>query len=110
MFRTVEGTHFYLYMLGRGPIRGSHGGANAARYLRLTGPGATHILREILRGDVTMRFCSKISARKLTIAGGAVLCLLGFGTIAVAQTAQPKGAPQVNAPAASRLRSSMRPL
>lgn len=46
-----------------------------------------------------MRFCSKISARKLTIAGGAVLCLLGFGTVAVAQTAQPKGAPQVNAPA-----------
>lgn len=45
-----------------------------------------------------MRFCSKISARKLTIAGGAVLCLLGFGNAALAQTAQPKGQ-AVNAPA-----------
>lgn len=48
-----------------------------------------------------MRFCSKFSARQLTIAACAVLCLLGFGHAAVAQTAQPKGAPQVNAPAES---------
>ena len=44
-----------------------------------------------------MRFCSKIGT--LMIAGGTVLCLLGFGNVALAQTAQPKGTPQVNAPA-----------
>jgi invasion protein IalB len=47
-----------------------------------------------------MRFCFKFSERKLTIAGSTVLCLLGFGHEALAQTAQPKGqAAPVNAPA-----------
>ena len=37
-----------------------------------------------------MRLCTKLSARKLTIAGGLLSCILGFGGRALAQTAQPK--------------------
>jgi invasion protein IalB len=41
-----------------------------------------------------MSICLKTSARKLAIAGGAFLGLLGFGNAVVAQTAQPKQQPR----------------
>ncbi len=47
-----------------------------------------------------MRLCTKTSARRLKIAAATLLCLVGFGSGLMAQTAQPKGqAPQVQAPA-----------
>ena len=41
-----------------------------------------------------MRLCTKLSARKLGMVGSALLCILGFGGGALAQTQQPKGAAQ----------------
>ena len=38
-----------------------------------------------------MRFCTKLGARNFGIAGSALLCILGLGSGALAQTQQPKG-------------------
>lgn len=46
-----------------------------------------------------MRLCTRISARKLIIAGGAFMSILGSGSDAPAQTQQPKAPARVEAPA-----------
>jgi invasion protein IalB len=46
-----------------------------------------------------MRLCSRISARKLMVAGGAVVSILGLGSDAPAQTQQQKAPARVEAPA-----------
>ena len=47
-----------------------------------------------------MRLCTKMSPRHFTMTAGTLLCLVGLGGGAAAQTAQPKGqAPHVEVPA-----------
>jgi hypothetical protein len=65
-------------------------------------PRSAHSPPKFQRG-CSMRICTTMSTRKLLIAGGAVVGILGLGSGALAQTAQPKAtaAPRVEAPAES---------